>query len=75
MTLCDYPRAASDVGADYVMATSWNEWPETTVIEPSSTWQDPYLYLKIVAEWKAPQEPNRAEPSPGGDVLKAAPQE
>jgi len=25
---------------------------ETTVIEPFSAWKDPYLYLKIVAEWK-----------------------
>jgi hypothetical protein len=34
------------------MVTSWNEWPESTVIEPSSSWSDPYQYLKIVAEWK-----------------------
>ena len=34
------------------MVTSWNEWPETTVIEPSSSWADPYLYLKVLAEWK-----------------------
>jgi hypothetical protein len=51
-TLRDYLRAATDAGADYIMVTSWNEWPETTVVEPSSTWPDPYLYLKIVAEWK-----------------------
>ena len=29
--------------------TSWNEWPETTVVEPAMTWPDPYLYLRIVA--------------------------
>jgi hypothetical protein len=51
-TLRDYLRAATDAGADYIMITSWNEWPETTVVEPSSTWDDPYLYLRIVAEWK-----------------------
>jgi hypothetical protein len=51
-TLRDYLRAATDAEADFVMITSWNEWPETTVIEPSSTWPDPYLYLRIVAEWK-----------------------
>jgi Glycosyl hydrolase family 99 len=51
-TLRDYLRAATDAGADYIMVTSWNEWPESTVIEPSSTWPDPYLYLKIIAEWK-----------------------
>ena len=51
-TLRDFLRAATDAGADYIMVTSWNEWPETTVVEPSSTWADPYLYLKILAEWK-----------------------
>jgi hypothetical protein len=51
-TLRDFLRAATDAGADYIMITSWNEWPETTVVEPSSTWPDPYSYLKILAEWK-----------------------
>jgi Glycosyltransferase WbsX len=51
-TFRDYLRAATDAGADYVMVTSWNEWPESTVIEPSSSWADPYLYLKILAEWR-----------------------
>lgn len=54
-TLRDYLRAATDAGADYIMVTSWNEWPESTVIEPSSSWPDPYLYLKIIAEWKGVQ--------------------
>jgi len=71
-TLRDYLRAATDAGADFIMITSWNEWPETTVIEPSSTWPDPYLYLKIVADWKgkefhAPKEPFRARHGPSGD--------
>ncbi len=66
-TLRDYLRAATDAGADMVMITSWNEWPETTVVEPSSTWPDPYLYLKIVAEWKGnefllPDEPPKVQP-------------
>jgi hypothetical protein len=51
-TLRDFLRAASDAGADYIMVTSWNEWPEATVVEPSSSWPDPHLYLKIIAEWK-----------------------
>ena len=51
-TLRDFLRAATDGGADYVMVTSWNEWPESTVVEPSSSWPDPCLYLKILAEWK-----------------------
>ena len=51
-TLRDFLRAATDSGADYIMVTSWNEWPESTVVEPSSSWPDPYQYLKILAEWK-----------------------
>lgn len=51
-TLRDYLRAATEAGADFIMVTSWNEWPETTVVEPAATWADPYLYLKILAEWK-----------------------
>ena len=51
-TLRGYLRAATDAGADAILLTSFNEWPETTVVEPSSSWKDPYLYLKIVAEWK-----------------------
>ena len=50
-TLRDY-LAATDAGADYIMVTSWNEWPESTVVEPASSWPDPYLYLEILAEWK-----------------------
>ena len=65
-TLKDYLRAATDAGADYVMITSFNEWPESTVIEPSSSWADPYQYLKILAEWKGipfvkPEEPARVK--------------
>jgi hypothetical protein len=63
-TLKDHLRAADEARADIVMVTSWNEWPETTVVEPSATWNDPYRYLKILADWKgvrfkAPQPPKR----------------
>lgn len=63
-TLRGYLRAATDAGADAIVVTSFNEWPETTVVEPSSSWPDPYLYLKILAEWKgvsfvAPSLPRR----------------
>ena len=51
-TLRDFLRAATAAGADYIMVTSWNEWPESTVIEPSSTWSDPYQYLRVIAEWR-----------------------
>ena len=51
-TLRGYLRAAADAGADAILLTSFNEWPETTVVEPSSSWNDPYSYLEILAEWK-----------------------
>lgn len=51
-TLRDYLTAARDAKADFVMVTSWNEWPETTVVEPSITWADPYRYLRMIAEWR-----------------------
>ncbi len=51
-TLRDFLRAATEAHADFIMVTSFNEWPETTVVEPSSSWPDPYQYLKILAEWK-----------------------
>ena len=51
-TLREYLRAATDARADAILVTSFNEWPETTVVEPSSSWADPYQYLKILATWK-----------------------
>ena len=30
-TFRDYLRAATEAGADFVLVTSWNEWPETTM--------------------------------------------
>ena len=62
-TLRDYLRAATDARADLIMITSWNEWPETTVIEPASTWPDPYQYLRILAEWKQKEFCIPAKPS------------
>lgn len=50
-TLRGYLRAITDAGADVALLTSFNEWPETTVVEPSSSWPDPYLYLRILADW------------------------
>jgi hypothetical protein len=63
-TLRGYLRAVADAGADVALLTSFNEWPETTIVEPSSSWPDPYLYLKLLAEWKgvgftAPPLPER----------------
>ncbi|MBM4031394.1 MAG: hypothetical protein FJ291_06355 [Planctomycetes bacterium] len=69
-TLRGYLRAATEARADIVLLTSFNEWPETTVVEPSASWPDPYFYLRILAEWKgvaftAPPLPSlKAKPSP-----------
>ncbi len=68
-TLRDYLRSATDAGADFIMVTSWNEWPESTVIEPSSSWPDPYLYLRILADWRgltftAPPLPSQERQQP-----------
>jgi hypothetical protein len=51
-TLRGYLRASAGAGADVILLTSFNEWPETTIVEPSSSWADPYLHLKILAEWQ-----------------------
>ena len=51
-TLRGYLRAATEARADVALLTSFNEWPETTVVEPSPSWPDPYFYLRILAEWK-----------------------
>lgn len=69
-TFRDYLRVVEEVAPDFVAVTSFNEWPETTVIEPARTWSDPYQYLKILAEWKSiqffpPEEPDRvSSPEP-----------
>ena len=33
-------------------ADQTHEWPEATVVEPSSSWSDPCQYLRILAKWK-----------------------
>jgi len=74
-TLKDYLAAVDKSGADFIAVTSFNEWPETTNVEPALTWPDPYLYLKIIAEhqgrvWQLPSLPNAAALDP---VMKAYP--
>jgi len=61
-TLRAFLDAALAAKADVIAVTSFNEWPETTVIEPSRDWPDPYLYLKIIAQytgakWRQPPLP------------------
>jgi hypothetical protein len=51
-TLQAYHRAALTAGADILLLTSFNEWPEGTMVEPSADWADPYQYLRMVSAWK-----------------------
>ena len=60
-TLDGYLRAAHDACADAIIVTSFNEWPETTIVEPALTWEDPYQYLRILAEWQG----RKFRPPPG----------
>ena len=64
-TLNHFLRAVDAAKPGIVLVCSWNEWLETTQIEPSATWDDPYLYLTILAEWrgkkwKAPPLPQKS---------------
>jgi hypothetical protein len=45
-------RAIDAAKPDVAVVCSFNEWFEMTEIEPSSTWRDPYLYLKQLAKWR-----------------------
>ena len=51
-TLEGYHAAALAAGADILLLTSFNEWPEGTVVEPSADWPDPYRHLRQIARWK-----------------------
>jgi len=51
-TLRAFLAAADAARPDVVVVCSFNEWLETTQIEPSRTWHDPYLYLKALAQWR-----------------------
>lgn len=51
-TFRDFLHAIDAAKPDIAVVCSFNEWLETTQIEPSRTWEDPYLYLKILAEWR-----------------------
>lgn len=60
-------RAIDAAKPDVAVVCSFNEWFEMTEVEPSTTWKDPYLYLKLIAQWRgkqwqAPPLPNRTGP-------------
>lgn len=62
-------RGANESGADWVVITSFNEFPEGTYIEPSEAYGDFYLQLtaELAAQFKAgtpPAVPAPAAPAP-----------
>lgn len=54
-TLRAFLQAVEAAKPELAVICSFNEWFEMTEIEPSLTWNDPYLYLKIIAEWRGKQ--------------------
>jgi len=48
-------HAVDSAKPEVAVVCSFNEWFEMTEVEPSSTWQDPYLYLKQLARWRGKQ--------------------
>jgi hypothetical protein len=63
-TFDTYLRAAREAGADGIILTSWNEWPETTAIEPAATWDDPYLYLRMLGGFTGHSPAEFPQPPP-----------
>lgn len=51
-TLTNFLRAVDAAKPEIVTVCSFNEWLETTQIEPSANWENPYLYLEILARWR-----------------------
>ncbi|MFN8482521.1 MAG: endo-1,3-alpha-glucanase family glycosylhydrolase [Anaerolineae bacterium] len=63
-------RGAQASGADWVIITSFNEWPEGTYIEPSEAYGDFYLKLTrdLIGQWKAGAPPTAPAPPPNTTV-------
>jgi len=57
-------RAIDAAQPDIAVVCSFNEWYEMTQVEPSATWADPYLYLKLIAQWRG--RTWKAPPTPTG---------
>jgi hypothetical protein len=71
-------RGANESGADWVVITSFNEFPEGTYIEPSEAYGDFYLQLtaELSAQFKAgtpPPAPSAPAPAPAQSAPVAPP--
>lgn len=72
-TMKEFWQAASDAGVDFIEITSWNEWPESTIVEPAINWGDPYMQLRIIADFQGKKF--KAPPLPPLSSLDPAMQE
>jgi glycosyl hydrolase family 99 len=52
LILSNFLQAVDSARPEIAVVCSFNEWFEMTQIEPSINWSDPYLYLKIIAQWR-----------------------
>lgn len=50
--LKSFCKAVDESKPEVAVVCSFNEWFEMTQIEPSANWKEPYLYLKVLAEWR-----------------------
>ena len=65
--LRNFLQAVDAARPEIVVVCSFNEWLEMTQIEPAANWDDPYLYLKLLAEWRGKKW--HAPPLPPVSVL------
>ncbi len=61
--------AAVSAKPRFLFLQTWNEWHEGSQIEPSVSYSDPYLYLKILAkslnlQWQTPPLPPKSSIDP-----------
>jgi hypothetical protein len=61
-------KAIDKARPEVAIVCSFNEWFEMTEIEPSANWDDPYLYLKVLAKWRGKEW--RVPPLPPGTSME-----